>query len=119
MIVQQTVFEDSTPDITTCDMVANLEIGRSELPFLFPIESRKRYAAGNIDAVCFLGDSFERTLNTVVDSFHKTRAELNRQGLARAGDRIADSDTSCFNARQEKQGKENQSVNGACDAVSK
>jgi hypothetical protein len=96
VLAEKTVLEDGTEDVTTSDVIADLELARGEVPLLLAVESGKIDTTGNVDAVGVVGDTLERALDTVVDGLHETGAELDRQGLARLEDRVADSYTSFF-----------------------
>jgi hypothetical protein len=96
VLTEKTVLEDGTEDVTTSDVVADLELAWGEVPLLLAVESGKVDTAGNVDAVGVVGDTLERALDTVVDGLHETGAELDGQGLTRLEDGVADSNTSLF-----------------------
>jgi hypothetical protein len=82
MFAEQTVLKDSTEDVTTSDVVSNLQGTRCEFPLLLAVESGQVDTTGDIDAVRVVGDTLEGTLNTVVDGFHETRTKLDGQWLS-------------------------------------
>lgn len=95
VLAEQRVLEDGTEDVTTGDVVANLEVARCKCPLLLTVEGGQVDTTGNVDRVRGVGDTLQRTLNTIVDSLHKTRAELDGERLSRTNDGVADGDTSC------------------------
>jgi hypothetical protein len=96
MVVDQTVLENTTEDISAGDVVSDLVCARGEVPLLGAVESGDVNTAGNVDAVRRVGNALERALDAVVDGLHETRAELDGEGLAGPHDRIADRHTSCL-----------------------
>ena len=95
VLAEQRVLEDGTEDITTSDVVANLQVAGCEVPLLLAVEGGQIDTAGDVDRVRGVGDTLEGTLNTIVDGLHKTRTQLNGQRLAGSLDRVSNSDTSC------------------------
>lgn len=94
VLAEQTVLEDDTEDVSTSDMVANLEVTRCEIPLLLTVQSGNVDTTGNVDTIGDFGNALERALNTIVDGLEKTWAELDGQRLAGAVYRVANSDTS-------------------------
>jgi hypothetical protein len=95
VLAEETVLKDSTKDIATSDVVADLELARCEVPLLLAVEGGEIDTTGNVNAVRVVGDTLERALNTVVDGLHETGAKLDGQGLSGPEYRVADSHTSC------------------------
>lgn len=94
VLVEKRVLPDDTEDITASDVVADLVLGRLEIPLLGSVKGWNIDTTRNVDAVGDVGDTLQRALNTVVDGFHETRAKFNGQRLASSSDRITDGDTS-------------------------
>jgi hypothetical protein len=94
VLVEETVLKDSTKDITTSDVVADLERAGCKVPLLLAVEGGQIDTTGDVDAVRVVGNTLERALNTVVDGLHETGAELDRQGQSRHANRVADRHTS-------------------------
>lgn len=67
MIADERVLDNSAEDVTAGDVVSDLVLARREVPLLLTVESRNVDTAGDVDAVCSLGDALEGTLDTVVD----------------------------------------------------
>ena len=95
MFAEQTVLEDSTEDVATSDVVADLEGTGCEIPLLLAVKSGQVDTTGNVDAVGVVGDALEGTLDTVVDGLHKTRAQLDGQWLPGPVYGVAYGYTSC------------------------
>lgn len=55
MSVDEGVLENGSPDVTTRDVVANLEDG-GELPLLLTVERRDGDTAGNVDGARDVGN---------------------------------------------------------------
>ena len=89
VFAEKAVLEHDTEHIASGNVVSDLEVARGKVPFLHAVESGQVDATGNVDAVGFIGDALEGTLNTVVDGLHQPGAELDRQGLLRPIDRVA------------------------------
>lgn len=66
MDLDEGVFEDGTPLITTRDVVTDLH-SRGEFPFLLAVEGRGGDATWNINALRLLLNLLEWPLNTIVD----------------------------------------------------
>jgi hypothetical protein len=95
VLAEEAVLEDSAKDITTGDVVADLELAGCEVPLLLAVEGGQVDTTGNVDAVRVVGNALERALDTVVDGLHETGAKLDGQGLSRHAHRVADRHTSC------------------------
>lgn len=67
VIADERVLDNSAEDVTAGDVVSDLVLARREVPLLLTVESRNVDTAGDVDAVCSLGDALEGTLDTVVD----------------------------------------------------
>ena len=67
--------------IAAGDLVARFGHG-IELPFLFPVQGGHLYAAGQVVAPRLFHDAFQRTLDTVVNIFDDTGAQLHGHGRA-------------------------------------
>lgn len=91
VVVDQAVLEDGTPNVSTRDMIADLEVDGLEVPLLLAIESIDPNTTGDVDTLGLVGDSSEGSLNAVIDGLHQTRTELHGKWLASPGDRITDS----------------------------
>jgi hypothetical protein len=96
VVVEETVLENGSKDVTASDVVADLELARGKVPLLLAVQSRQVDAAGDVNAVRAVGDALEGALDTVVDSLHQTGTELDGQWLPRPEDRVANSHTSCM-----------------------
>lgn len=83
---------DNTPDVAAGNVVADLHRG-PELPLLFAVEGVRGDTAGDVNALGDVGNGREWALDTVVDVVEQTGAELDRQGLARPQNGVADLDT--------------------------
>ena len=94
MSVDEGVLEDGSPNVTTRNVVANLE-NRGELPLLVPVERRDGDTAGNVNGLGDFGDRCQGTLDTIVDAVEEARAEFDGERLAGTGDGVANRDTSC------------------------
>lgn len=77
VVVHQTILEHATPDVTTSDVVADLEGSRLEFPLALPVQGIDRNTTGNVDTLRLVRDGFEGSLNTVVDRLHQTGAKLD------------------------------------------
>lgn len=95
VVVHQAVLKHGTPNVTSRNVVANLEVDWREIPLLLTVERIDANTAGDVDTLGLVGDSTEGSLDTVVDRLHQTGAQLDGQGLASARNRIADSQTIC------------------------
>lgn len=93
VVVHQAVLEHGTPDITTGNVVSNLEVDRLEIPLLFTVQGIHANTAGDVDTLGLVGDRTEGSLDTVVDRLHQTGAQLDGQRLAGPRNGIADSQT--------------------------
>lgn len=89
------VLVDDTPDVTTCNVVADLHFG-VELPLLFAVEGGNSDATGNVDALGGAGDLLEGSLDTIVDVVEQAGAQLDGERLSSAQDGVANRDTGCF-----------------------
>ena len=69
----------STNNITTDDLITGMG-GGGKLPFSFTVQGRHFHPAGEIIATHFFHDSIQRTLNSVIDIFHQSGAQLHRKG---------------------------------------
>lgn len=98
--MKQAVLEDSTPDVTTSNVVADLKTGWLEGPFLLAVESGQSHATRDVDAVRGLRDGFERTLDSVVDGFHQTGAQFDGQRFAGPDNGVTDGNTGCDNGQK-------------------
>jgi hypothetical protein len=94
VIADEAVFDDGAKDITTGDLVADLVFARRKVPFLLAVESGDVDTAGDVNAVCSLGNALKGTLDTVVDGLKETRTELDGERLSGPDDGIANRDTS-------------------------
>ncbi len=95
VFTEQTVLEDSTENVTTGDVVANLQGAGCEVPLLLAVESGQVDTTGNVNAIRVVGDTLEGTLDTIVDGLHKTRAKLDGQWLSSPVYGVAYSYTGC------------------------
>ena len=82
VFAEQTVLKDSTENVTTGDVVANLQGAGRELPLLLAVESGQIDTTGDVNAVRVVGDTLEGTLDTIVNGLHETRAKLDGQWLS-------------------------------------
>lgn len=89
------VLEDSTPDVTTGDVVTDAHRG-CELPLLGAVESGDMDTTRDVDAVGVLGDLLEGSLNTIVDVVEQAGAELDGEGLSGSQDGVSYRDTGCW-----------------------
>ena len=92
VLAEERVLEHGTEDITTGDLVADLQLRGLEVPLLLAVEGGYRDAAWDVDAVCGGGDGLERALDAVVDGLHETWTQLDGERLARSHDGIANCD---------------------------
>jgi hypothetical protein len=95
VLAEQTVLEDGAKDITSSDVVADLELAGCKVPLLLAVEGGQIDTSGDVDAVCVVGNALERALDAVVDGLHETGAELDGQGQSRHAYGVADRHTSC------------------------
>lgn len=95
MLVHQAVLEYNTPNVTTGDVVANLEASGLVLPLLLTVQRIDGNTTGDVDTVGLFGDGLEGSLNTIVNCLHQTGTELDGQGLTRPSDGITNSQASC------------------------
>jgi hypothetical protein len=95
VVGKERVLKDGTPNITTREVVADLD-GRCELPLLFTVEGRNGDTAGNVNGFGHLGNGLEGTLNTIVDTVEQTGTELDGQGLSGSVDGVTDHDAGCL-----------------------
>lgn len=93
VLPQQAVLPDDAPDITTGDVVANLEVGGLEVPFLGTVKGGDRDAAGNVNASGGGADALQRALNTIINGLHQPGTELDGQRLSGSEDGVADRKT--------------------------
>jgi hypothetical protein len=70
--VNERVLVDGTEDVTTSDVISDLEVDRGEVPLEAAVEGGGVDSARNVDRVGLFGDVLEGTLNTVVDVGHET-----------------------------------------------
>ncbi|KAI6766620.1 hypothetical protein HG531_011842 [Fusarium graminearum] len=94
VVGKERVLKDGTPNITTREVVADLDGGR-ELPLLVAVEGRNGDTAGNVNGLGHLGNGLERTLDTVVDTVEQTGAELDGQGLSGSVDGVTNHNAGC------------------------
>ena len=93
MVAHETVLPHGPKDITTSDMIAGFLCGRFEVPLLLAIQRGNVDSARNINTLGVIRDSFERSLNPIVDRLHQSRAKLDGQGFLGAFDRVSNRDT--------------------------
>jgi hypothetical protein len=70
------VLENSTPNVTTRDVVTNV-LGGVELPLVLSVERGNRNSSRNINGFGDVGDLLQRSLNTVVYTIEQTRSKLD------------------------------------------
>lgn len=100
VVVHQAVLEHGTPNVSSSNVVADLEVDRLEIPLLLTIQRIDANTTGNVDTLGLVGDSTEGSLNTVVDRLHQTGAQLDGQGLTGPGNGIANSQTICNSSQK-------------------
>ena len=93
VLLDKRVFLHNAVNITTGDEVADLEVGRGELPLLCPTECVDVDTLRDVDGVVgHARNLVERALDPVENTLQDTRAELERERLAGPEHRVADSD---------------------------
>ncbi|KAI3492707.1 hypothetical protein L1887_42625 [Cichorium endivia] len=90
VVLEQRVLVDGAEDVTTADVVADLELAGSEVPRELTVERLRVDTSGNVDTAALLHDGLERTLDAVVNVLHETGAELDGEGLASTEHRVTD-----------------------------
>ena len=80
MSVDEGVLEDGSPDVTTRNVIANLE-NRGELPLLVPVERRDGDTAGNVNGLGDFGNRCQGTLDTIVDTVEEAGPSSTESGL--------------------------------------
>jgi len=92
-VLDERVLVDDTVDVATGDVGADTVVEGLKLPELLLVEGRGVDATGDVDARRHLLDGLQGTLDAVEDVLHDTGAELDREGLASAEDRVTDGQT--------------------------
>lgn len=95
VVVHQAVFEDSTPDVTSGDVVADLVVARLEVPFPLTIQRIYSNATRDVDSAGICRDFLQGSLDTVVNRLHQTGAEFDGKRLACSVHGVTDSQTRC------------------------
>lgn len=94
VVVHQAVLENGTPDVTTGDVIADLVLAGLEVPLLLTIQGVNRDTTGDVDTLGLVRDRLQGPLNSIVNRFHQTGAQLDRQGLSCPCHGVADRQTS-------------------------
>ena len=77
-------------DVTARDSITHAEVERREGPLDVVVERGGLDATRDVDGLRHLRDLLERPLDPIVDATHHTGPKLHGEGLASAGDGVAD-----------------------------
>lgn len=69
VVVEKRILENTSENITTSDVIANLELAGRKVPLLGSTEGRHVDTTRNVDALGLVGDTLEWSLDTIVNGF--------------------------------------------------
>mmetsp|Transcript_169 Transcript_169/g.538 ORF Transcript_169/g.538 Transcript_169/m.538 type:complete len:422 (+) Transcript_169:677-1942(+) len=84
LVLDHDVLLDLTENVSTSDLVADLEVDRHIVPAVRAVEGRDVDTTRNVHTLAHVRDALKRALNTVKNLTHQARAKLHGQRLARA-----------------------------------
>ena len=93
VVVQKRVLVNSTPDISSSNVISNLHQWL-EVPALLSVQRGNCNTTRDVNTVGSFGNLCKWSLNTIVDSFHQTRSQLDRQRLSSSNNGVSNGNTS-------------------------
>lgn len=93
-MLDECVLVNKAENVTASNVTADTDILGHKVPFERSVEGIRVDALWNVNTLRHRVDVLQGSLDSVKNAAHNARAQLDREGLARSQDRVANSDAS-------------------------